>query len=257
MSKKRKRRRYRVEEKLRILEEARQPNTTVAEVLRLGTQKRWTAAKKREALAVVQVTRERTGWTVRRILKRLGFPKSRYYDWKRRQEERLLDDRVPAARRSPHAILPEEKEAVIGYALAHPRDGYRRLAWRMVDEDVAYGSPFTAKDFKALVRDFELEHIRIRTYHPESNGKLERFQRSTREELAEQELVNLGRAREIIGRWVEFYNGSRLHASLKYLPPVEYWEGDPEARIEERKEKLEGARKHRERVNRARLQEAA
>ena len=34
MSKKRTRRKYTVEEKLRILEEARQPNTTVAEVLR-------------------------------------------------------------------------------------------------------------------------------------------------------------------------------------------------------------------------------
>lgn len=37
-----------------------------------------------------------------------------------------------------------------------------------------YGSQFTAKGFEELVRDFELEHIRIRTYHPESNGKIER-----------------------------------------------------------------------------------
>lgn len=120
-----------------------------------------------------------------------------------------------------------------------------------------YGSQFRAKDFKELVRDFELEHIRIRTYHPESNGKLERFHRSTREALDDVELRNLGRAREIIGRWVQFYNARRLHASLHYLPPAEYWEGDPEARIQERKEKLERGRKHRERINRARLQAAA
>ncbi len=62
------------------------------------------------------------------------------------------------------------------------------------------GTQFTAKDFKELVRDFELEHIRIRTYHPESNGKLERFHRSTREALDEQELENLSRARQILGR---------------------------------------------------------
>jgi hypothetical protein len=30
---------------------------------------------------------------------------------------------------------------VIGYALAHPKDGYRRLAWQMIDADVAYLSP--------------------------------------------------------------------------------------------------------------------
>ena len=58
------------------------------------------------------------------------------------------------------------------------------------------GSQFTSADFKELVRDFGLEHIRIRTYHPESNGQLERFRRSTREALAEQELGNLRRARE-------------------------------------------------------------
>lgn len=119
------------------------------------------------------------------------------------------------------------------------------------------GSQFTAKDFKKLIRDFRLDHIRIRTYHPESNDRVERFHRSTREALEEQDLKNLGRAREIIGRWVEHYNTSRLHAGLNYLPPIEYWQGDPEARMEERRKKLEQARKRRETINRERLQQAA
>ena len=119
------------------------------------------------------------------------------------------------------------------------------------------GTQFKAKDFKELVRDFELEHIRIRTYHPESNGRIERFHRSTREALDEQDLKNLGRARPIIGRWVEFYNMRRLHAGLKYLAPAEYWAGDPQARFEERNEKLDGARKRRETINRTRFLEAA
>ena len=291
-------------------------------------------------LKLIEVTQARTGWTVRRILKRLGLAKSRYYDWKRRADEQFLEDLFPGPRSSPHAILAEEKAAVIAYALAHTREGYRRLAWMMIDADVAYvsptsvyrilidadllyrwkrstsvgecppdpkapnerwhtdlmylrvadtwyflvtvldassryvvhwdllttmtaaavrvvihdalkktgaspqvvtdnGSQFTAKDFKELVRDFELEHIRIRTYHPESNGRIERFHRSTREALDDQELKNLGRAREIIGRWVEFYNTRRLHAGLKYLAPAEYWQGDPQARIEELSIKFE------------------
>jgi len=114
------------------------------------------------------------------------------------------------------------------------------------------GSQFTAGEFKQLMRLFELEHVRIRIYHPESNGRLERFHRSTREELAEQELTTLTIARDLTGRWVEHYNTERLHASLQYLPPAEYYAGEPEARIQELKEKFEEARKRHVQLNRKR-----
>lgn len=116
------------------------------------------------------------------------------------------------------------------------------------------GPQFTSKDFKQLVRHFELEHIRIRTYHPESNGVLERFHRTTREEIADEELENLVRAREIIARWVRHYNEERLHAGLDYLPPEEYYRGDPEARRSERRAKLTRAREERRKINQERLQ---
>lgn len=108
-----------------------------------------------------------------------------------------------------------------------------------------------------MVRLFELEHIRIRTYHPESNGLVERFHRSTREAPGEAELKNLARVRELIGRWVAHYNEERLHAALYYLPPVESFKGAPEASITERTVKLAQARKRRERINRVRLQATA
>jgi len=46
------------------------------------------------------------------------------------------------------------------------------------------------------------------------------------------ELETLGRARELLARWVQHYNEGRLHAALFYLPPAEYYHGDPEARLE-------------------------
>ena len=309
-------------------------------------------------LEIVDQAVERCGWSVRRVLRRLGVRRSVYYEWLQRASEQRLDDLLPGGR-CPSAILPEEKEAVIGYALAHPKEGYRRLAWMMVDADVAYvspasvyrvlndadllyrwkrservgekpvaptgpnqrwhtdlmylrvgdvwyflvsvldgysryvvhwellttmraadvrrvvqqaleanglkdveivsdnGSQFTSADFKALVRQFALQHIRIRTYHPESNGTIERFHRSTREALAEEDLRNLARARERIGRWVRHYNEERLHASLQYLPPAEFHRGRPEHRVAERRTKLEGARRNREAINRERFARAA
>lgn len=323
----------------------------------MGEQARFTAAEKGAVLELVARTRARTGWTLRRILKRLGLSKSRYHAWWRRAQAEALDDLVRPPR-CPWQALPEEVEAVLAYALAHPREGYRRLAWMMVDADVAYlsptsvyrilddadllyrwkrsrpagarpaeptaphqrwhvdlmylrvhdswyflvtvldaysryvvhwdlltsmtaadvrvvihdalrktgahpevvtdnGSQFTAKDFKELVRDFALEHIRIRTYHPESNGKLERFHRSTREALEPADLANLSTTRAIIARWVTHYNEARLHAALHYLPPAEYYHGDPQARLLQRREKLHAARARRRELNRQRLQAAA
>ena len=323
----------------------------------MGAQARFTAEEKAAVLAVVRQAQIRTGWPLRRILRQLGVSKSRYHAWAQRAAAETLDDLIRPPT-SPWAVLPEEVEAVIGYALQHPQDGYRRLAWMMVDEDVAYlspasvyrvlqkadllyrwkrsrsvgqrpaeptrpherwhtdlmylrvgdvwyflvtvldaysryvvhwdlltsmtaadvrvviqdaltttgahpdvvsdnGSQFTAKDFKELVRDFALEHIRIRTYHPESNGRLERFHRSTREALAEAELDNFSKARVIIGRWVVHYNERRLHAALHYLPPAEYYSGDPVARLAERARKLAAARTRRRALNQQRLRAAA
>lgn len=327
---------------------------------------RFPAAMKGELLLLVARTRERTrglpDWTVRRILERLGLSKARYQRWKKRADgitspDDALSDRSTASQLIDE-ILPAEKRAVVEYALAHPKDGYRRLAWQMVDADVAYvspssvyrilssedllyrwkrsarsgvvpakptrpherwhtdlmylrigdawyflvavldafsryvihwellttmaasdvrlviqhalemtcaqpklvtdnGSQFTAAEFKDLVRRFSVEHIRIRTYHPESNGLVERFHRSTREALEESELRTLGRGRELIGAWVEEYNERRLHAGLNYLTPADYYRGDPAARYEERRVKLERARNERRQLNRERLQAAA
>lgn len=324
----------------------------------MGSPRRFEASEKRAVLRLVTQTRARTGWTVRRILRKLGLPKSRYYAWRERAEQERLADARSVPTLSPYRILEEEREAVIGYALRHPREGYRRLTWMMVDADVAYispastyriledadllyrwkrssrsgppppeptapnqrwhtdlmylrvedswyflvtvldaysryvvhwdllttmtaaavrvvihdavkktgatpeivsdnGSQFRAKDFKELVRDFQLEHIRIRTYHPESNGKIERFHRSTRDALEATDLKNLGKAREIIGRWVRFYNEGRLHAALNYLAPADYWAGDPDIRLEERRTKLTAARARRKKLNQERAQAAA
>jgi len=91
-------------------------------------------------LDLVARTRARTGWMIASILERLEVSRSRYYDWRGRSRGDRLTDR-PWKAVCGWALLPEEKEAVIDYALAHPKDGYRRLAWQMIDADVAYVNP--------------------------------------------------------------------------------------------------------------------
>lgn len=311
---------------------------------------------KEEILDCIDQTRQRSRVGLEWVLDRLGIGRALYYRWQlRRRQGQLEDQQAPPV--DLYQALPEEKEAVVQFALAHPRDGYRRLAWMMVDQEVAYlspssvyrildernllcrwkpsissgrkpepptaphqqwhtdlmylwingrwyffigvldaysrylvhwellasmraqevtdvihralekypglhpkivhdnGSQFTSRDFRKLVKRFSLTQIRIRIYHPESNGKIERLHRTLRQEgLADKTLVNQLQVREIIAEWVEHYNRERLHAGLAYLTPQDWLEGRQQVRLDERKKKLQQAKKTRYEENLKRRQ---
>jgi len=104
-----------------------------------------------------------------------------------------------------------------------------------------------------LIQRFKLAQIRIRLHHPESNGTIERFHRSLREETSAKNMPDLGQARTIIGQWVDYYNHQRLHAGIRYLRPVDYHFGNPDQLIEIRINKLTKARRNRKSENQRRL----
>ena len=67
------------------------------------------------------------------------------------------------------------------------------------------GLQFAAKEWREVVRHFELEEIPIRVRHPESNGRLERYHRSLREEaFGDTEVEDLYRARALLEEWVMY-----------------------------------------------------
>jgi hypothetical protein len=70
-------------------------------------------------------------------------------------------------------------------------------------------------------------------------------------------VANLSAARTIIAQWVEHYNEARPHAGLGYLTPADFYRGNPAARLEERRVKVEQGRKERRRINQQRLERAA
>ncbi len=76
------------------------------------------------------------------ILKHLGIPRSSYFRWKK-EEAWKREKPQPVKPVQAFEALPEEKQAVVKYALDHPGIRHRELAWRMIDEDVAYLSMST------------------------------------------------------------------------------------------------------------------
>jgi transposase InsO family protein len=73
----------------------------------------------------------------------LGIPRRSYYRWLREEAWARARPAEPVKPVQPYEALPAEKEAVLAYARRHPELRHRELAWRMVDEDVAYLSPST------------------------------------------------------------------------------------------------------------------
>jgi transposase InsO family protein len=93
--------------------------------------------------AMVTQTKERSGWPARQTLRRLGISPSSYYRWQKEERWTKQPPDEPIRPVQAYEALEEEKQAVCEYALKHAAIRHRELAWRMVDEDVAYVSPST------------------------------------------------------------------------------------------------------------------
>ena len=73
-----------------------------------------------------------------RLVNGLGLGRSKYYDWRRRYGK--VNEHNAWVPRD-HWLEDWEKEAIIAYHLDHRDDGYRRLTYMMIDEDIAAASP--------------------------------------------------------------------------------------------------------------------
>jgi putative transposase len=118
----------------------------------------------REIEETVVQTQRRSGWRVTQILAALGIARSTYYQAAGGRRPAAVSRNGPG----PYGVLPEERAAIIDYARRHPDLRHRELAWRMVDEDVAYVSPSTVY---RLLREADLVH---RWERPEPREKRRR-----------------------------------------------------------------------------------
>jgi transposase InsO family protein len=111
------------------------------------------------------------------------------------------------------------------------------------------GSQFISKDFAEFLRARGLQHVRTSIAYPQSNGKLERFHRTTHEEcLRKSSFVDLEDARRIIAAFIEYYNTKRLHSALFFLTPEDVLLGRTKQRLQDREHKYERAREARRAV---------
>jgi putative transposase len=111
------------------------------------------------------------------------------------------------------------------------------------------GSCYLSREFHGVLEHYGLTHVKIKPHCPEENGIMERSNRTVREALEEEELTGRYQAQEAIGRIINWYNQERLHSSLGFLRPIDYYRGEPKAMHEARRSKLAAARHRRREKN--------
>jgi len=108
--------------------------------------KRFPASSKQDILNFVSHIQELTGAELKTILRHLGIGSSTYYNWLCRQKEKRLSDTRPVGQ-NPYRLLDWEKEAIRDFYVDNQENGYRRITWMMVDQDIVYTSPSTVYRF--------------------------------------------------------------------------------------------------------------
>lgn len=297
---------------------------------------------------------ERSRVTLEFCLNCFSVSKSTYYGWF--HEDGSLREIKPRAPTNDRKVLPAEISAVINYRKLHPDVGYRKLAWQMIDEnvaclsetavynilsdngmlygwsrgnldpaekqykykpkhphhhwhtDIAYikiqgvfyflimmldgysrmllgwelmtdmlgssvenfvqsvkekyphakpklihdnGSQFISLDFVRLLQTLEVQQVRTRRNHPQTNGKIERMNGTTKHEAIYPKAPSTYQeALEILRDWEYQYNYQRLHAGVSYLRPADMFFGRGQKILNERQLKLETARTNRKTKNR-------
>lgn len=120
----------------------------------------------RRVIAEVDLAKERSQMRVNDSLRHLGVPRGTYYRWKKEQAWNR-ETAEPVSPVQAFEALPEEKQAVVNYALDHPEIRHRELSWRMIDADVAY---LSASTVYRILRAEELMHRqrgRVKRYREE------------------------------------------------------------------------------------------
>ena len=104
------------------------------------------------------------------------------------------------------------------------------------------GTQFVSRDFKQFLSFANLTHVRTSVAYPQSNGKIERFNKTIKNEcLTKESFIDFDDATKQISSHINFYNTKRLHSAISYLTPEDVFLGREKERIKIRCIKLNKA----------------
>ena len=104
---------------------------------------------------------------------------------------------------------------------------------RLLSDD---GAGYVSRTFRDYLRLVGIGHILAAPYHPQTNGKLERYHQSIKREVNQVPYELPGQLERAIADFVEYYNFRRYHKALGNVTPSDVLQGMREQILQRRKE---------------------
>jgi putative transposase len=87
------------------------------------------------------------------------------------------------------------------------------------------GPCYLSSELAEYLNDNDMTHTRGRPYHPQTQGKIERWHRSMKNQVLLENYYLPNELKTRIGEFVDYYNHERYHESLNNLTPADVYYG--------------------------------
>lgn len=98
------------------------------------------------------------------------------------------------------------------------------------------GAGYISQQFNQYLRLVGIRHITASPFHPQTNGKIERYHRTLKGEINQVPYDMPGELKEAIRAFIEYYNYRRYHEGLDNVTPYDVYTGKHLEIIQKRKE---------------------
>ena len=97
------------------------------------------------------------------------------------------------------------------------------------------GPCYIAEELKTYLKDKKIDHIKGRPYHPQTQGKIERYHRTMKNVINLNNYYFTEELEREIATFVRYYNHERYHESLENLTPDDVYSGRTRELLDERR----------------------
>ncbi len=87
------------------------------------------------------------------------------------------------------------------------------------------GPCFISMELKDYLSQHDMKHIRTRTLHPMTQGKIERYHRSMKNLILLDHYYSPSELEERIREWVDYYNNHQYHEAINNVTPSDRFYG--------------------------------